>query len=89
MLYLEIQEEIVETMIIYYIITVCVNIHQDRGQLLEFTNQRTTQIGYIIVVNMQILEMIAISLNGHPPKDLVIATPTKNHKRLFKEECMS
>ena len=38
---------------------------------------------------MQILEMTIISLNGHPLKDLVIATPTKNQKRLFKEECMA
>ena len=89
MLHLEILEVIVETVNIYYIITICVNVHQDRGQLLEFPNQRTTQIGCIIVVNMKILEMIVISLNGHPLKDLVIATPTKNHKRLFKEEYMS
>ena len=74
---------------IYFIITIYVNVHQDKGQLLEFPNQRTTQIGCIIVVNMKILEMIAISLNEHPPRDLVITTPTKNHKRLFKEECMS
>ena len=89
MLHLEIQEVIVEMVNIYYIITVCVNVHQDRGQLLEFLNQKITQIGYIIVVNMQILDMTVISLNGNPLKDLVIATPTKNHKRLFKEECMS
>ena len=65
MLHLEIQEVIVEMVNIYYIITVCVNVHQDRGQLLEFLNQRITQIGYIIVVNMQILEMIVISLNRY------------------------
>ena len=89
MLHLEIQEVIVEMVNIYYIIIVCVNVHQDRGQLLEFPNQRTTQIGCIIVVNMKILEMIVISLNGHSRKEMVMATPTKNQKRLFKEECMA
>ena len=74
---------------IYFIITVCVNVHQDRGKLLEFLNQRITKIGYIIVVNMHILDMTVISLNEHIPKDLVITTPTKNQKRLSKEECMA
>ena len=74
---------------IYFIITECVNVHQDKGQLLEFLNQRITEIGYIIVINMQILDMTVISLNGHSPKDLVITTPTKNQKRLPKEECMA
>ena len=73
---------------IYFIITECVNVHQDRGKLLEFLNQRITKIGYIIVVNMQILEMTVFG-DRHSRKDLVIATPTMKQKRLFKEEYMA
>ena len=43
MLYLKIQEVIIEMVNIYYIITVCVNVHPDRGRLYyccQYANTR-------------------------------------------------